>query len=265
MTPPTRLRIVVADDERPARSFLLALLRSYEDVAVVAEVADGEAAVAAIERERPDLALLDLQMPSLGGLDVVRAVRRECLPLVAFVTAYDEFAVQAFALNAVDYLLKPVEPQRLRRTLDRAHERLDRADARTADAAAVLRAAAQAEAAQATAQGGWVRRIPVRQQDDVLILPVDRIAAIEAEGEVLRVTTVQREVHALHLPLRELEARLDPSRFLRISRSAIVRIDAIARIAQGSGGTYQLTLHNGLQLGVSRIRARAVRDLLLRL
>jgi two-component system LytT family response regulator len=259
------LRLVVADDERPARSFLLSLLRSYDDITVVGEASSGEDAVALIERERPDLALLDLQMPELTGLDVVRTVRRELLPLVAFVTAYDEYAVQAFELNAVDYLLKPVEPARLRRTLDRAHDRLDRADARAADAAAVVRAATQAEQAQAGAGGGWLKRIPVRKKDDVFILPVDRIAAIEADGETLHITTHQLEKHSVHLPLRDLEARLDPQRFLRLSRSTLVRTDAITKVSPGSGGTFVVTLANGMQLGVSRIRSRALRETLLKL
>ncbi|MFO0269452.1 MAG: LytR/AlgR family response regulator transcription factor [Gemmatimonadota bacterium] len=259
------LRVVVADDERPARSFLLSLLRSYDDVVVVGEAGSGDEAVRLIERERPDLALLDLQMPELDGLDVVRTVARDLLPLVAFVTAYDEYAVQAFELNAVDYLLKPVEPVRLRRPLERAHDRLDRADARSADAAAVVRAAAQAGAAQAAAGGGWLRRIPVRKKDDVHIIPVDRIASIEAEGETLHLTTHQLEKHTLHLPLRDLEARLDPQRFLRLSRSTLVRTDAITKVSPGSGGTFVVTLANGQTLGVSRIRSRALRDTLLKL
>src|SRR5438093_12979676 len=101
-----RLRVVVADDERPARSFLLALLRSFEDVVVVGEAASGTDAVAVIQKERPDLALLDWQMPELDGAGVVRALDKQTLPLIAFVTAYDEYAVRAFEVNAVDYLLK---------------------------------------------------------------------------------------------------------------------------------------------------------------
>ncbi len=126
--PGATLRVVVADDERPARLFLLGLLRGTPDVEVVGEAADGAEAVALIERTRPDLALLDLQMPEVDGLGVVRLLRRDALPLVAFVTAYDQYAVQAFELNAVDYLLKPVDAPRLRHTLTRAHDRLERAD-----------------------------------------------------------------------------------------------------------------------------------------
>src|ERR1041385_158580 len=117
------LRVVVVDDERPARSFLIALLRSFEDVAVVGEAASGKEAVTVIEREKPDLAFLDWQMPELDGMGVVRHLRKQTMPLIAFVTAYDEYAVRAFEGSAVDYLLKPVDKSRLRETLKigRAH------------------------------------------------------------------------------------------------------------------------------------------------
>src|SRR5882672_7562842 len=109
-----RLRVVVADDERPARSFLVALLRSFEDVQVIGEAKSGKEAIVLIERDRPDLVLLDWQMPELDGIGVVRLLKKDAIPLIAFVTAYDEYAVRAFEVNAVDYLLKPVEKARLR-------------------------------------------------------------------------------------------------------------------------------------------------------
>src|SRR5207249_7529362 len=123
-----RLRVLIADDERPARSFLAALLRSFDDVVIVAEAESGAEAIAAIERERPDLALLDLQMPELDGIGVVRMLKKNQLPLIAFVTAYDEYAVRAFEINAVDYLLKPVDKKRLRETVNRALERIEHAE-----------------------------------------------------------------------------------------------------------------------------------------
>ncbi len=118
------MRVVIADDERPARAFLAATLRALDGVELVGEATGGADAVTLIERTHPDLALLDLQMPEVDGLAVVRLVRRDRLPLVAFVTAYDEYAVQAFELSAIDYLLKPVEPARLRETVARAAARL---------------------------------------------------------------------------------------------------------------------------------------------
>src|SRR5919108_5268945 len=121
-----KLRLIIAHDERPARSFLAAMLRKFDDVDLIGEAANGMEAVSLIESQRPDLALLDLQMPEVDGLGVVRLLKKNRTPLVAFVTAYDEYAVRAFEVNAVDYVLKPVESARLRQTIDRARERLER-------------------------------------------------------------------------------------------------------------------------------------------
>src|SRR5579883_880535 len=124
-----KLRVVIADDERPARSFLAAMLRKLGDVDVVGEAANGMEAVSLIESKRPDLALLDLQMPELDGLGVVRLLKRDHMPLIAFVTAHDEHAIHAFEVNAIDYVLKPVDLERLRRTINRVKERLEKEEA----------------------------------------------------------------------------------------------------------------------------------------
>ncbi|MGE0864712.1 MAG: LytR/AlgR family response regulator transcription factor, partial [Vicinamibacterales bacterium] len=135
---PKLLRVVLADDERPARRFLINLLKTFPDVEVVGEAASGTDAIDLIETQKPDLALLDLNMPEAGGLDVARLVKAGATPSIAFVTAYDEFAVQAFELNAIDYLLKPVDRDRLATTLERARTR---ATAAAADRAKGLSAA----------------------------------------------------------------------------------------------------------------------------
>ena len=255
------LRVVIADDERPARHVLAALLRGYDDVALVGEAADGAEAVELIEREQPDLALLDLQMPELDGLGVVRVVRRDRLPLVAFVTAYDEYAVQAFKANAIDYLLKPVEPARLRRTIARAQERLEQADFRQSEARRLAAAVDRVEAAAPEP----LRRIPVRRRDDIVLVPVEQLATVTADGELLHLTTRTGERHTITYRLKDLEARLDAAAFVRLSRSALVAIDAIAKVSPMPGGTYVVSLRNGQQLPVSRIRARVLREQLLRL
>jgi len=257
-----RIRTIVADDERPARAFLLGLLERYDDVEVVGEASSGTEAVELIERERPDLALLDLQMPELDGLGVLRMVRKDRVPLVAFVTAYDEYAVRAFELNALDYLLKPVDPARLRATLARAHERLEHADFRPAEAE---RLKAVASELQIGTPIGYLRRIPVRRRDDIVIVPVDQIASVVADGELLNITTVAHERHTITYRLKDLEARLDPARFVRLSRGALVNVDLILKISPMPGGTYIVTLKNNMQIPVSRLRARVLRDELLRL
>jgi two-component system, LytTR family, response regulator len=258
----SRLRVVLADDERPARAFLVGLLERCPDVEIVGEATTGTEAVEVIERERPDLALLDLQMPELDGLGVVRLVRKDRLPLVAFVTAYDEYAVQAFELNALDYLLKPVEPSRLRATLNRAHERLEHADFRPAEAERIKAVASEI---QLGAPAGYLRRIPVRRRDDIVIVPVEQIASIVADGELLNITTITHERHTITYRLKDLEARLDPARFVRLSRGALVNVDLILKISPMPGGTFVVTLRNNMQLPVSRLRARVLRDELLRL
>jgi two-component system LytT family response regulator len=259
----TSLRIVIADDERPARSFLASTLRAQPDVDLVGEASGGAEAVELIERLRPDLALLDLQMPEVDGLAVVRLLNRQHMPLVAFVTAYDEYAVRAFELNAIDYLLKPVEPTRLRRTLTRAHERLDATDALTGDIDRVRSAASTIDTARPAAE--YLRRIPVRRRDDIIILPVAEILAVIADGELLHLITASTERHTIAYRLKDLDTRLDPAQFVRVSRSAIINLDAVEKVSPMPAGTYMVTLTNKQQIAVSRARARVLRDTLLRL
>src|ERR1700755_815634 len=157
-----KLRVVIADDERPARSFLAAMLRTFDYVEIVGEAQNGSEAVELIEREKPDLALLDLQMPEIDGLGVVRLLRKNMTPLIGFVTAYDEYAVRAFEVNAVDYLLKPVDRTRLGETLNRAQERLDHAEIVAEQASRVGQAL---DAYESSARPPFLERIPVRHRD----------------------------------------------------------------------------------------------------
>lgn len=254
------LRVVIADDERPARKFLAGLLAGWPDVTVVGEAANGREAVALIEETRPDLALLDLQMPELGGLDAVRLLPAGALPAIAFVTAFDEFAVAAFELNAVDYLLKPVETARLRATLDRARTRLHAA---TADRVRTVSAAAAAY--ETATRRPYLERIPVRRRDEVVILPVRQVAAIVADGELLHLSTVTGERYTIAFRLHVLESRLDPRRFIRLGRGTLAAVDVIQRVSPMPGGTYQVTLTNGQELPVSRLQSKVLRETLLKL
>ena len=257
---PTLLRVVLADDERPARRFLINLLKTFPDVAVVGEAANGTDAIDLIERQKPDLALLDLNMPEAGGLDVARLVKAGATPSIAFVTAYDEFAVQAFELNAIDYLLKPVERERLATTLERARTRATSASSERAKGLA-----AASTALDTATRRTYLERIPVRRREETVILPVRQIASVVAEGELLHLTTATNERFTISHRLHALESRLDPRRFVRLSRGTLAALDQIQKVSPMPGGTYQVQMANGQTLSVSRIQARVLRDTLLRI
>lgn len=257
-----KLRIVIADDERPARLFLRSMIETFDNTEVVGEAATGAEAVEIIEREKPDLALLDLQMPEISGLEVVKLLEKSQMPLVAFVTAYDEFAVQAFEVNAIDYLLKPVEKARLLETLKRSRERLEQTNFQTKEAENLKAAIDTYEEISAR---NFLERIPVRQRDEILLVPVSKIASIVADGELLHITTLQNKRYTINFRLKDIEARLAPNKFVRLSRGALVNLEMIARISPMPGGTYLVTLENGQEISSSRFQSRVLRERLFKL
>jgi len=259
-----KLRVIVADDERPARQFLLTLLRTFDDVEIAGEAETGAEALELIESEKPDMALLDLQMPELDGLGVVRLIGKSSAPLIAFVTAYDEYAVRAFELNAVDYLLKPVEKARLREAITRAQERLDRTDSQSQEDE-ITRLRNAAADYERNVGGPYLARIPVRRGSEIRIIPVNQIVSIIADGELLYISTIKNEQHTITHRLKDLEARLDPDRFVRLGRGTLVSIDSVTRIVPMPGGTYIVYLSNDQELRVSRLQSRVLREQLLRL
>jgi DNA-binding LytR/AlgR family response regulator len=253
----TKLRIIIADDERPAREFLKAVLAGFADVEVVGEAADGSGALEAIRSLKPDLALLDLQMPELSGIEVVRSLGRDELPLIAFVTAYDEHAVKAFELNAVDYLLKPIEKDRLRETLDRAITRLGRPDWRESESEKIESTVQTYNADQPTEP---LERIPVRHRDDIILVPVGDVASVTADGELLNIVTRTNQRYVINYRLKDLESRLDEKQFVRLSRSAIVNLDMVDRISPMPGGTFLISMKNGQEIASSRQQSRSLRE-----
>ncbi|HXG84066.1 MAG TPA: response regulator [Pyrinomonadaceae bacterium] len=257
-----KLRIVIADDERPARMFLKNLLETFDDVEIVGIAENGAEAIELIEATKPDLALLDLQMPEVGGLEAVKLVKKSYLPLVAFVTAHDEFAARAFELNAVDYLLKPVEKSRLRETLNRAAERLEQNDFRQSEAERLKKAA---ESYDELRKSEYLERIPVRRRDGILLVSIREIASVVADGELLHITSLDNKKFVINHRLKDLEARLAPEKFVRLSRGALVNTDAITKISPMPGGTYLVTLKNNQEIASSRLQSRILRERLLKL
>lgn len=257
-----KLRIVIADDERPARNFLKAILQNFDDVEIVGEAETGAEAVEIITRSKPDLALLDLQMPDGTGLEAVKLLRKSQMPIVAFVTAYDEYAVQAFEVNAIDYLLKPVEQARLRETLNRAAERLEQADFREKESSKLKAAVADYEE---NAGKSMLDRIPVHTRGEILLVPVAEIVSIVANGELMNITDLHNKKYTINFRLKDLEKRLDAKRFVRLSRGAIINLEMVERIAPMPGGTYTVQMKTGQEINSSRLQSKILRERLLKL
>jgi len=232
-------------------------------VDLIGEAENGVATVELIDHVRPDLALIDLQMPGLDGLGVAKKFKSADRPLIVFVTAHDEYAISAFEVQAMDYLLKPVDRKRLADTFMRARERLEQ----LALAEYAMPELDQAEPEPMTngVKFRFLDRIPVREKDDIILLPVGQIASIVADGELLHLTTTRKERYVINYRLKTLENRLDPHRFIRLDRGALVNVESISRVTPMPGGAFLVTLANTQQLKVSRAQSRVLRKQLLRL
>ena len=254
-----QFRVLVIDDEPLVREGLRTLAAHDPDLKVVAECKNGREAVDAIRRERPDLVFLDIQMPGLDGFEVVAALEEE-RPYVVFVTAFDEYAVRAFEVNAVDYLLKPFSDRRFRDAVLRFKTRLreDRVstlNSRLSTLLSHLAAPHESPAPPAPPRATYLDRIPVKHGDVVKFVPVDEIEWIEAAGNYV-LLHVGDQRHMLLEAMQELEAKLDPARFLRIHRSRIVNLQAITALSPQPYGEYELILRSGARISSSRSRSK---------
>jgi len=242
------LRVAIVDDEPPARARLRRLLRNHDDVEIVAECGDGAAAVHAIESARPDVVFLDVQMPELDGFEVLRALDVPRLPAVIFVTAFDKYALRAFEVHALDYVLKPVEADRFDRALSHARQRILERQSAGAGLSDLIRELARDRA--------HLTRIPVRSEGRVKVIDlgdVDWISA--ADNYVTR--HIGRHEYLVRDTLSALEQRLNANEFVRVHRSTIVRLDRIAELLPDLHGEFRIRLKNGAEVALSRTyRAR---------
>ncbi|MEO8032171.1 MAG: LytTR family DNA-binding domain-containing protein [Gemmatimonadota bacterium] len=246
----TPLRILLVDDEPPARARLRRLLASAPDIEIVGEADSGPAAVAAIESSVPDLILLDIQMPGLSGFEVLAELAPERTPRVVFVTAFDAYALEAFRVHALDYLLKPVDPVHLLEAIERARASV-RAD-RPEDLA--IRIDQLAESLHRRPK--FLKRLLVHHENKAFLVPLERIDRIEADRNVVLLHSAGGP-YRFRSSIGDLVERLDPARFLRINRSEIVRLDAVKEFHPWSHGDYRVLLHDGTELTWSRrYRAR---------
>ena len=237
-----RIRAVIVDDEELARQILREYLSKHAEIEIAAECANGFEAVKTVAEKKPDLVFLDIQMPKLDGFEVLELIGNEAA--VIFVTAYDSYAIRAFEVHAVDYLLKPISQERFEAALTRAKERVGGKAAPHPVPVAELTAAARPPAQYAD-------RIPVRDGTRVFIIPVAKLDFAEAQDDYVALSSDGKK-HLKQQTIASLEAALDPSRFLRIHRSYIVNLERVAKIEPYGKDSHVAVLSNGLQLPVSR-------------
>ena len=245
------VRTLIVDDESPARERLRRMLAEIEAVEIVGEAEDGVGAVQMIEALGPDLVLLDIQMPGLDGFGVIEALADP--PPVIFITAYDEYAIRAFEVSALDYLLKPFSRKRLEKAVRRAQEARAEERSFAEQLGPLLESLA--------AQGQYLARLAVHDRDCIRVLDVGEVDWIGVEGEQVLVHVGER-IYLIRRTLAELEARLDPHRFFRAHRSAIVNLDRVKQVVPWFKGSHKLRLTTGAEVDLSRARARALRDVL---
>jgi len=243
--PAERLRVLVVDDEAPARQRLVDLLRKDPQVGSILEAANGKAAVEMIGREALDLVFLDVQMPELDGLQVIENVGAAAMPLTVFVTAYDKHAIRAFEANALDYLLKPFSDERWEAALARAKTRHDERSLREFGRNALRMLAARSEG------GHYLDRLVVKRGGTTRFIRVADIDWIEGAGVYVNLHVAGKEL-LYRSALNELAGHLDPMRFIRVHRSAIVNIDSILELQPISHGEFEIVLKDGHRSRVSR-------------
>jgi two-component system LytT family response regulator len=252
-SPDTRIRTILVDDEPAARRGLRLLLERDRAIEIVGEAANGAEAAELMRRERPDLAFLDVQMPGTNGFEALRLIDPGTAPTVVFVTAYDEYALRAFEVHAVDYLLKPFDDARFGVALQRAKEEVrrrqtDTVNARLTQLLDYLQTAGAGAPPAAEPAGD---RILLKSSGEMFFLKAEEIDWIEAEGDYMKFHVAGR-AHLMRETMARLEARLDPKRFVRIHRSTIVNIDRLRKLSPSFAGEYVVVLHDGTKLKLSR-------------
>ena len=265
-----QLRAIIVDDESLARRGLSLRLQQMPMVDVVAECANGQQALEAIAEHSPDLAFLDIQMPGIGGFDVVRQLQTDNMPMIIFVTAFDEYAIDAFKVHAVDYVLKPIDDDRLHEAIQRAvahhsHEQSERAKERLVELMMSMTGASASSIAE-MAEGGqslqqWPEKLVIKDGNDIHLVKSDEIHWVDAAGDYMCIHA-GGETHIMRITMKELESMLNPAQFLRIHRSTIINTRYVDGAQTLGNGEFLLSLEGGAQLKVSRGYRDKVKQLL---
>lgn len=255
--PNAPIRVLVVDDEFLARQRIIDQLAHEPGVEVIGTADNGVSAIEAIRSKSPDLVFLDVQMPGKTGLDVVREIGAETMPATIFVTAFDQYALRAFELAALDYLVKPFDDERFEQAFRRARQLIElREMGKLREQLLAVLQHGSPETATSRATGdasGYLERIAVEMRGKVRVVPVEQIDYITADGPYAELHTGDK-THLIRETMTTLEERLDPRQFVRIHRSAIVRLQLVETLLRGAGGDYEVQLKGGLRIPVSRSR-----------
>jgi two-component system, LytTR family, response regulator len=249
---PDPIRCVIVDDEPPARRLLKRLLDQRDDIVVAGEAGNGREAVDAIRLASPDVVFLDVAMPELNGFEVLASLSVEETPFVVFVTAYNEYALRAFEVNALDYLLKPFDDDRVHSAVDRVIAQIDRESG-----AARHRSLHSLSGMAVGKERTYLRRIGVPNGERSEVIRVNSIDRIEAEGKYVRIWSDGRS-HLLRRPISLMESVLDPATFVRVSRSAIVNLDRVTQVIQPTPRECYVALGDRVRIKVTRGYERVV-------
>jgi two-component system LytT family response regulator len=240
-----KIRTLIVDDEPLARERVKRFLKDERDIDIIGECGNGADAIDAIHQKEPDLVFLDIQMPEKNGFDVIRSINGNHLPTIIFVTAYDQYALQAFEVHALDYLLKPFNRERFHRAVARAKEQIEGQHRGELDERLV------SLISSITPEKKYLERLVVKSVGRVFFLKTEEIDWIEASGNYLKLH-VGRDSHMIRETMNSIEAKLDPSQFMRIHRSTIVNIDRIKELHPMFSGDYSAILRDGTELALSR-------------
>ncbi len=257
-----KIRVLVVDDEPLARRGIRQLLESEKDFEIAGEAANGREAISAIQKLAPDLVFLDIQMPLLDGFSFIEKVGAGFLPEIVFVTAYDEHAIRAFEINALDYLLKPIDAERFQKTLNRVRERIKNEQTKEIDQrlSTLLR---DLEAAKSNCEPpSYLERVAVKEAGRITFVDVDEIDWISSDGNYVQLHA-KGKTHLLRETMDGIERKLNPQKFLRLRRSTIVRIEQIKELHPLFNGEFEIILKNETKLSSSR-RYRQNLDALLK-
>jgi two-component system LytT family response regulator len=237
------MKVLIVDDEPLAREGMRLLLSDEPDVTLVDEARNGAEAVKLVRAKRPDLVLLDVQMPELDGFGVLRELGADAMPPAIFVTAHDQYAIQAFEVNAIDYLLKPVTRERFQQALARVRERVSAQGMDNGHVRALLQ--------QLAARPRYLARVALRSAGRISFVSIEDVLYVQAAENYVQLH-LENARHLLHVPIATLEASLDPEMFMRIHRSMIVNIRQVRELETGPHGEYIVVLKSGARLQSSR-------------